>query len=431
MKALIAAAVIAFAAPLALFSPAPASAQGTCTGVQLTPADNVQSALDSNPPGTTFCFGAGLYHVSNLSPQSGDVLNGGDGSAILGGRNTARYAINGDLASPSGVTVEGFVIRYYHTPLQRGAIQDYNGPNWVIENNRIVHNAAAAVATGDYVQVLNNVLSDNFQEGFSAHGTGGLYQGNTISGNNSALNTCGNDGACSGWEAGGGKAAFTTDLTFDGNTVTGNGCNGLWMDTDNYGTVIENNTITGNCGAGIYEEQSFNFTITGNYVADNGMADTPGGGAQDGYAFDAGIQLRRSGCINGATCLVSQNTVYDNYNGITLVESPSASDGGPGTPRPYGNFYVQNVAVTDNGITATQGALTGAWEDGEGSLVFGNGNTWQGNNYCVSPAAHPDDYTYGWFGWDDGWTDSFSQWNAWGNDTGGSLTVTTAKCEPA
>src|SRR5262249_9381209 len=158
-------------------------------------------------------------------------------------------------------------------------------------------------------RVLHNKLDNNFQEGYSVHGTGALYQRNDISHNNSARHDCGNNGPCAAWEAGGGKGSFTTGVTMDGNTIIGNGCNGIWFDTDKYGTVIENNVVKQNCGAGIYEEQSFNFTIKNNVVEDNGLRDSPGGGERTGWAFDAGIQLRRSGCINGATCMISGNTV--------------------------------------------------------------------------------------------------------------------------
>ena len=61
-------------------------------------------------------------------------------------------------------------------------------------------NAAAGVATGDNVQVLGNLIDHNGQEGFSAHGNGGLYQDNEIAYNNYNL------AVDAGWEAGGGKA---------------------------------------------------------------------------------------------------------------------------------------------------------------------------------------------------------------------------------
>jgi hypothetical protein len=376
-----------------------------CRGTAVTPATDVQAAIDRARSGTTFCFGRGIYRVSSLVPKSHDVLNGG-GKAVLDGGNSAQFAIYGDRTAPVGVTIEGFTIQHYNTPLQYGAVQDYNGAHWTIQDNDIEHNAAAAVATGNYARVLHNKLDNNFQEGYSVHGTGALYQNNDISYNNTARSDCGNHGPCVGWEAGGGKGSFTTHVTMDGNTIIGNGCNGIWFDTDNYGTVIENNVVKQNCGAGIYEEQSFNFTIKGNVVEGNGLRDSPGGGQRIGWAWDAGIQIRRSGCINGATCVISGNTVKDNYNGISLIDSPIDATGGAGIPLPYGNFYVQNVLVEGNFVTMGQGA-TGAYQDGAGNAVFTSShNVFRGNRYCVASAVHPaDGYAHGWFAWLNRWVD--------------------------
>ena len=401
------------------------SAAPVCTGTVLTPASNVQAAINNAPPGTTFCFGRGTYRVSSLIPKSRDVLDGGNRAAILDGGNSASYAIYGDSTShgPSDVTIQGFVIQDFNTPLQRGAIQDYNGPGWIIQNNHITKNAAAGVGTGDHVRVLGNLIDHNSQEGFSAHGNGGLYQGNEIAYNNYNL------AISVGWEAGGGKAAVTTNLTFKNNTISNNGCNGLWMDTDNYGTVVEDNTIVNNCGAGIYEEDSYNFTITGNDIESNGISSSPGGGAKPGWAFGAAIQLRRSGCINGATCLIANNTVYDNYNGITLIESPrSGCTPSHGLPW-YGPCKVQNVLVENNWITMSQGA-TGGWQDGEGNGIFtSQNNVFRDNRYCVASAIPPKDgYTFGWFGWMNDWLD-FSRWQITWLETAGTFTVG-GSCNP-
>ena len=51
-------------------------------------------------------------------------------------------------------SVRGFVIQNFKTPLQQGAIQDFDGPDWIIQNNHITRNAASGVATGDNVRVL-------------------------------------------------------------------------------------------------------------------------------------------------------------------------------------------------------------------------------------------------------------------------------------
>ena len=372
-----------------------------CRGVRLTPGRNVQAAIDRARPGTTFCFGRGTYVVSSLMPKSGDVLDGDNRAAVLDGEHSAYFAIYGDQDSPgpSDVTVRGFVIRNYATPLQRGAIQDYNGSGWTIEDNDITNNAAAGVATGNDVRVLDNLLEHNRQEGFSASGNGGLYQGNEIAYNNSSL------AVNPGWEAGGGKAHATRHLTFKSNYVYDNGGNGLWADTNNIYTTYEDNTVSDNWGAGIYEEISYNATIVDNIVTGNGMPSSPGGGNRQGWAWDGGITLRETGSISASEPLViSGNIVADNYNGISLVQSPASGCAGLQGAGLYGPCNIKNVLVENNWITMTQGA-TGAYQDGAGDGIFkAQNNVFRGNHYCVSSAAHPNDgYAYGWFAWLNNW----------------------------
>ena len=163
------------------------------------------------------------------------------------------------------------------------------------------------------------LIDHNGQEGFSAHGNGGLYQGNEIAYNNYNL------AVGAGWEAGGGKAFDTRDLTFKANYVHDNGGNGLWADTNNINTTFDDNKVSNNWGAGIYDEISFNATIINNTVTGNGMPWSPGGGNRQGWAWDAGIQLRRSGGLSASTpVIISGNIVANNYNAISLIESPRA-----------------------------------------------------------------------------------------------------------
>jgi parallel beta-helix repeat protein len=377
-----------------------------CTGVALTPGSRVQAVISGASAGTTFCFGRGIYRVSSLVPKSGDVLDGGGQAAVLDGGNSASYAVDGDSVSPapSDVTVRGFVIRGFRTPLQQGAVQDYNGPGWIIEGNRITGNAAAGVATGDGVRVIGNQLDHNGQEGFSAHGNGGLYLGNEIAFNNLNLAV---DPA---WEAGGGKAWATGNLTFRSNYVHDNGGPGLWADTNNINTTFDGNTVSNNWGPGIYEEISYDATIINNTVTGNGMPSAPGGGQRLGWAWDAGIQVRESGGLSSSSpLLISHNTVTDNYNGISLIQSPASGCTGKGEGQ-YGPCKVQNVLVENNWITMSQGA-TGAYQDGAGNGIFSTwNNRFADNDYCVSSAAHPDDgYAPDWFAWADIWLD-FPGW---------------------
>lgn len=404
-----------------------AGAARPCTGTALTPDSHVQAAISRAPPGTSFCFGRGTYRISSLIPKSRDVLNGGDRAAILDGGGSAKYAIYGDSTrrGPSDVTVTGFVIRDFRTPLQHGAVQDYNGPGWVIQDNHITEDAAAGVATGSHVRVLGNLIDHNGQEGFSAHGDGGLYESNVIAYNNHNL------AVDPSWEAGGGKAYGTSNLTFKFNYVHDNGGPGLWADTNNINTTFDDNTISNNWGPGIYEETSFNATITNNTITGNGMPSSPGGGDRRGWAWDAGIQLRRSGALSaGAPLTISGNIVADNYNGISLIESPRSDSGcsGQGMTWP-GPCNVQNVLVENNWITMAQGA-TGAYQDGAGNGVFtGENNVFRDNRYCVASDKHPKDgYALGWFGWVNGWLD-FSEWQAYSRHEAGTFRVS-GSCRP-
>ena len=397
-----------------------------CTGTALTSASNVQTAINQAPPGTTFCFGRGSYRVSALMPKPHDVLDGGNQAAILDGGKSAQYAFYGDSNShgPSDVTVRGFVIQDFNTPMQAGAIQDYNGPGWTIRNNHITKNAAAGVATGDNVRVLGNLIDHNGQEGFSAHGNGGLYQDNDIAYNNHNL------AVDAGWEAGGGKAYDTRDLTFLSNYVHDNGGPGLWADTNNINTTFDDNTVSNNWGAGIYDEISFNATVIDNTVTGNGMPSSPGGGNRQGWAWDAGIQLRRSGSLSAsAPVLISGNIVANNYNAISLIDSPVSDCTDPAVAW-YGPCKVRNVLVENNWITMTQGA-TGAYQDGSGNGIFaGQNNVFRDNHYCVVSATPPNDgYTYGWFGWMNGWLD-FSGWQTAWLETAGKFTVG-GSCHPS
>ena len=110
-----------------------------------------------------------------------------------------------------------------------------------------------------------------------------------------------------------------------------NGGPGLWADTNNVNTTFDGNTISNNWGPGIYDEVSYNALIINNTITDNGMPSSPGGGQRLGWAWDAGIQLRRSGALSASSpVIISRNTVTNNYNGISLIQSPRSGCTGVG-----------------------------------------------------------------------------------------------------
>lgn len=408
----------------------------TCTGVAVTTSSNIQSVINANPTGTTFCFAAGTYTGANdLIPKANDVLDGDGQLAVLNGGGTQSVAIQdggsgnaGTDDGAAGVTVQNFTIENYNPSTYGAAVNARSGKNWIIQGNNISGNGEAGVATGDGVQVLNNTLDNNVREGFNAQGSTILYQGNTISGNNPNLVDNGDV------EAGAGKLWQTTNATFKNNTVNNNCGPGLWADTNNIATTFDGNTVTNNWGPGIYEEISYDFHITNNDVENNGTATSCGGGENIGWLDDAGIELRDSqGNVsgNGVTgygdSTISGNTVYDNYNAIALVEDgdPSPQTGcnnsGEGA---YGACKIAYVDVQNNGVSmsSTTHLGTGAVNSGTDTSVYSGHNTFTGNNYCVNPSAS-------YFQWN-GASDSFATWQGLGFDTTGSYTVTSSKCLP-
>lgn len=385
--------------------------------VTLTSASNVQAAVDANPPGTVFYFSPGTYtNVSAIAPKKGNIFDGGGQAAVLDGQNTRQYAFKS--ATAADVVIQGFVVKNYNTPLQEGAIHSFGTTGWTIQNNHITLNAAAAVATDTGSRVLKNLLDHNGQEGFAAHGSNFLYEGNEIAFNNSNL------AVDATWEAGGGKVWDTQNATFRNNNVHDNGGHGLWDDTNNIYITYDGNTIDNNWGAGIYHEIGYDATIVNNTITRNGTSTSPGGGQNLGWLFDAGIQLRSSqGLTSAAPLLVANNTVTNNYNGIALLDSPATGCTNTALNEGrYGPCKLQNILVQNNIVTMAIGG-TGVVQDGRGSTVFTGSNLhFTGNTYHVSnPSTHPSDgHAFGWFAWNDTWP-SFAQWQGFGHDTSGSF----------
>lgn len=394
-------------------APSPTPRSAVCKGTVITTASDVESIVEKAPPGVTFCFSPGIYHVG-ITPKSGQVFDGGGRAAVLDGQSRLPYAFHS--LNTSNVTIRGFVVQHYKSPLQSGAIQSFGTTAWTIERNQLTRNAAAGVATDTGAKVLNNLIDHNGQQGYTAHGKHILYYGNEIAYNNE------NFGVDPTWEAGGGKAWDTQYATFRDNYVHDNGGNGLWDDTNNIYITYDHNRVANNWGAGIYHEIGYDATITNNVVLNNGTATSPGGGHRHGWLWGAGIQLRSSGASSSASpILIAGNTVTNNYNGIALLDSPA--DGCTNkalNEGAYGPCRIQNVLVRDNSITMHEGG-TGAVQDGSGTSMFTSRNVlFQGNEYHVGGATrHPEDgRAHGWFAWDDSWP-SWTQWRAAGNDRGG------------
>ena len=389
----------------------------TCSGTTIRPGTDVPGAVAAAPGGTTFCFAPGSYTLNDrIAVKSGDVFDGGNRAAVLDGGNRTQFAFQG--AGTDAVIIRGLTIQHFATPLQEGAVDGFSTTNWVIDNNHITQNAASGIATETGVKVTDNLIDHNKQEGYAAHGHDILYQNNEIAYNNEDLSV---DAT---WEAGGGKTWDTQHATFRNNRVHHNGGNGMWDDTNNIYITYAHNDVHDNWGAGLYHAIAYDASITGNKVSNNGTATSQGGGQKLGWMWDAGILLRSSqGLSSSAPIVIADNTVSNNYNGITLLESPASgcTNSGLNEGR-YGACKIANVSVRDNTVSMSQGASGGA-QDGSGTAMFTSRNVaWTGNDYHVTNvSSKPDDgYTYGWLSWNDSWP-AFASWQGDGLDRAGTF----------
>ncbi|MFM2431621.1 MAG: hypothetical protein RLZZ511_2834 [Cyanobacteriota bacterium] len=171
------------------------------------------------------------------------------------------------------VTVANLVIEKYANPAQIAAIGGGReaglgiARNWVVQGNEVRLNHGVGLRVQDGGRAIGNYVHRNGQMGVAANGLGALLEYNEVANNNFAKFD-------PGWEAGGSKFAFTTDLVTRRNLLYGNDGPGLWTDIDNRNTEHAENVIYNNTSSGIFHEISYAATIRDNYVANNGRDTT-------------------------------------------------------------------------------------------------------------------------------------------------------------
>jgi parallel beta-helix repeat protein len=317
-------------------------------------------------------------HTGGFQADSGDAFVGGFShgvaSVLSGNYSTGGQAIdsNSSAGNQPGVTIEYLTIEEFQPAANAAAVNQEANTGWRIEHNTITRNVpGAGVITGTSNVLEGNCLTLNGQYGFQAVDTdgfgrdpltGGPYNV-TITGNEISYNdTCDFSGLLTnpriGWshhdpvppgyrdshcgqvvpdgDQGGFKLWRTNGVSVRGNYIHDNWGPGAWVDTDNANTTISGNTITRNEDEAIVEEISYNFAITGNYLAANGWT---GGLGNSGFPT-AAIYISESGsdttfggvpACREAACagqrsyprhsVISGNTMLDNGGNIFLWQS--------------------------------------------------------------------------------------------------------------
>lgn len=251
-------------------------------------------------------------HIGSLQADANDSfvggLSNGVSTVLTGDYSGLRWAIdsNSSGGNQAGVTIEYLTINKFQPYGNAGAINQDSNTGWTVQYTTVTLNApGAGVILGTDNTLRDNCLTLNGQYGFMSINTNGwrtdpLTGGSsnvTVNGNEISYNdTCDFEGLLDnpaiGWskynpvpaqyrnaecgavtpdgDEGGFKLWQTDGVSIENNYIHNNWGPGGWADTDNANTTYTGNTITNNDGSGIVEEISYNFAITGNYIAGNG-----------------------------------------------------------------------------------------------------------------------------------------------------------------
>jgi parallel beta-helix repeat protein len=361
--------------------------------VEVTPGMDMQLAVNANPTGTTFCLKAGTHVQQTVIPKTGNTFVGEPG-AIMDGEDVAQYAFQTLTVSSTGVTIRSLEITRYASPYQHGAITGDNGTNWLVEDLSVHHNRYIGIRSGPGWIVRRNKVYQNGVvgiTGFRAHGT--LIEANEVYENNAsqapetpAL------AAASGM-----KFGETGTLTIRNNYVHHNFAKGIWIDHCRSGNLVTGNTATDNVDDGILVEVSAQTRVTGNTVERNAI----------GKGFPSGgIKVTSSRDVE-----IDNNIVRDNARGIMGNQSVTMSP----LPGETGTVRLENLNVHHNTIRMLVGITGLASTAGNPETFTTWNNRFSDNTYFV-----PSD-TGAWWFWDTNkmWT----EWQGWGQDVTGSMTV--------
>jgi Right handed beta helix region len=279
----------------------------------ILPAGTHSYASYQLAPNTVYYLLPGV-HIGSLQANKNDAFVGGlangQPTVLSGDYTQVHWAIdsNSSVGNQTGVTIEYLTVKKYTPAGNSGAINPDSNTAWTIRYNMITLNVpGAGVVLGADNVLKDNCITLNGQYGFQSVAantwgvdqmTGGPYNV-TVEGNEISYNdTCDFEGLLDnpsiGWskhnpvppqyrnshcgpvvpdgDQGGFKLWQTDGVTIKDNYIHNNWGPGGWADTDNANTTYTGNTITDNDAAAIIEEISYNFSITDNYLANNGWA---------------------------------------------------------------------------------------------------------------------------------------------------------------
>lgn len=362
---------------------------------------NIQTFIDSSVGATTFCLAAGTYNITrSLAPKTGNTFIGQYGAILDGtGWTTTDLdaaffkAINNGI---TGVTIKNLVMR--NGPSY--CVNSYlTAASWVVDHNEI-YRCRSGISVGTGGTISSNFIHHNV--GVTGDPRPELRGGGYTLNSSRGVSLVDNEISYNGTEQKfiyGTLNVFNQDLTIARNFVHHNVGNGLWIDGDGAGSVIENNTVEDNGAAGIDIEQG-----NGVIVRNNTVRRQLGG---EGIY----ITISKDTSITG-------NTVEGNAFGIGLFldfsSLPPASPSLPWSQDLSGNVITGNIVRASTGQYLGMLTFTGSGDKTPYTSNSKN-NQWSNNTYFAPNT------TGTWFSWDGNKT--FTQWQALPQDATSTIAI--------
>lgn len=452
------------------------AAPGLVFDVAVLPGDNIQAAVDANPPGTTFLIRTGVHRNQTVRPKDGQTFVGEPGAVLNGSEVITGWAPDGAWWSVGGQTRPPLTSGHCETGFPRcthtndlfvdgvtfrhvGALADLGPGTWFFDYpadrmylgedpaGRLVELSVTEKGIwgdADNVRVFDLTIEKyaiRAQEAAvdSRTSVGGSFGQNWIvDGVESRLH----HGVGINLTDGGivrnshahhngqlGVSAQGTGALIENNEISHNNLAGFWLDWEAGGTkfaaiddvVVRGNYVHNNYGMGLWVDVHSRNSLLEDNVSN--------------YNYRSGISVEKSyGTIirnnhvegNGlddprgvswmwsAGILVYVTTDAEVY-GNTVVNNAngiSAIQQSRGS-GPYGENIVVNLWVHDNDITQLQGH-TGAVQDVGSMAIFTDRNNRFDRNTYHGPAGAVQ------FRWMNGFH-NFAAWQGHGQDTAGSI----------
>jgi len=396
-------------------------------------------------PRTVYYLVPGL-HRGSFSASEGDVFVGGFAGgvgSVVDGDYSRPVAIDSNISTgeQANVTIAYLTVQKFKPPVDQTAINQTGAGGWKLLNSTVTLNVPGGGMFAATDNVLrNNCLTRNGQYGFQSARTirgdaltGGPYnvwvENNEISYND----TCDLSGlinnAALGWKnlnpvpaefrdphcgvvkgdgnQGGFKLWGTNGVMIRRNWIHHNWGVGGWADTNNANTTWTGNTITDNENGAIWEEISYNFAITDNYIARNNLTDGPNNPSfpmAAVYVSESGSDskngsvppCRMPSCVSSGVpgyperSVIAGNTLVDNGGGVFLWQNSNrhCGDGFDGVcPLTRGGtkgpFSKEGCATNLPGATLDEGTQLGN-ATGSPALNYWDGCMWQTQNVAVT-----------------------------------------------